>query len=346
MEACWWVNIINSKAAREEARLEYQQTALNAFREVSDALITRQRLAEVGEHQADEVKALDTAVSASRDRYNAGRASYYEVLEAQQQLFPTELNLARTERDQLLAVVSLYKALGGGWEAETNESMAAAPDNHQRTRFHAMNETLEFLVRHGTTVVFGAVFIEQLGAPVPAAPWLLAAGALAGAGRMNWLLALVAAASGSLLADLIWFYLGRHYGNRVLGLLCRISLEPDSCARRTQDLYTRYGLPGIVAAKFVPGLGTLAPPLAGNSGLGTLQFIFVDGLACVLHEGCFLLVGVLFSRQLEQVIAALASLGGKALGRGRRNGRALHRLQILPTPPPAARVAHGADHRG
>ena len=102
-----------------------------------------------------------------------------------------------------------------------------------------MNETLEFLVRHGTSVLFAAVFVEQMGLPLPAAPWLLAAGALAGIGKMNWFVALNAAVIGSMLADLIWFYFGRHGGQRVLSLLCRISLEPDSCVRRTQDLFTR-----------------------------------------------------------------------------------------------------------
>src|SRR3989440_8121344 len=98
-----------------------------------------------------------------------------------------------------------------------------------------MNETLEFLLRHGAAVVFAAVFVEQIGVPLPAAPWLLAAGALIGTGQMGWAIAIAAAAFGSILADLIWFYLGRHYGTRALGLLCRLSLEPDSCVRRTQN---------------------------------------------------------------------------------------------------------------
>src|SRR5437016_12679157 len=93
----------------------------------------------------------------------------------------------------------------------------------------SMNETLAFVVRHGAAVLFAAVFVEQLGIPLPAAPWLLAAGALSVTGKMNWVVALSAAAFGSVLADLIWFYLGRHGGQRVLSLLCRISLEPDSC---------------------------------------------------------------------------------------------------------------------
>ena len=177
-----------------------------------------------------------------------------------------------------------------------------------------MNETHEFLVRHGTAVLFAAVFVEQIGIPLPAAPWLLAAGALAGAGEMNWFVALNAAVIGSVLADLIWFYLGRHRGHRVLSLLCRISLEPDSCVRRTQDLFTRYGMRGVVGAKFIPGLSTLAPPLAGSSGVSTPRFLFFDGLGALLYGGCFIVVGVLFSHQLEQIIDALAGLGRSALG--------------------------------
>jgi membrane protein DedA with SNARE-associated domain/rhodanese-related sulfurtransferase len=176
-----------------------------------------------------------------------------------------------------------------------------------------MKETLEFLVRHGAAVLFLAVFIEQMGIPLPAAPWLLAAGALAGAGKMSWLVSLLAAGFGSLVADLIWFYLGRRYGNSVLGVICRISLEPDSCVRRTQNLFTRFGMRGLVVAKFVPGLSTLAPPLAGSTGVGLHRFLFFDSLSGLLYGGCYVLLGVLFSRQLDQVINALSSIGGNAL---------------------------------
>src|SRR5437879_5914392 len=176
-----------------------------------------------------------------------------------------------------------------------------------------MTETLGFLVRHGPAVLFAAVFVEQMGVPLPAAPWLLAAGALAATDNINWFAALAAATFGSLLADVIWFYLGRYGGHRVLDLLCRISLEPDSCVRRTQDVFTRYGMRGVVLAKFIPGLSTLAPPLAGSSGVSAPRFFFFDGAGSLLYGGGFLLVGILFSHQLEQVIAAFASLGGSAL---------------------------------
>jgi len=118
-----------TRAARDEARLRYQQIVLNAFREVSDALVSREQLAEILTHQAREVNALDTAVKLSTERYVAGKASYYEVLEAQQQLFPAQLNLARTQRDQLLAIVALYKALGGGWQEEINPALTT-PNSH------------------------------------------------------------------------------------------------------------------------------------------------------------------------------------------------------------------------
>jgi multidrug efflux system outer membrane protein len=107
-----------SKAAQEEAKLRYKQTVLSAFREVSDALVLQQRLGEGRDLQAQQVEALEAAVKLSSERYVAGKASYYEVLEAQQQLFPAQLNLARTQRDQLLATIELYKALGGGWSEE------------------------------------------------------------------------------------------------------------------------------------------------------------------------------------------------------------------------------------
>jgi multidrug efflux system outer membrane protein len=108
-----------SRAARDEAVLRYRQSALTALRDVSDALTSREHLADVRDQRARQVTALETAVKLSSERYVAGKASYYEVLEAQQQLFPAELSLARTERDQLLTVVALYKALGGGWQDES-----------------------------------------------------------------------------------------------------------------------------------------------------------------------------------------------------------------------------------
>jgi membrane protein DedA with SNARE-associated domain/rhodanese-related sulfurtransferase len=176
-----------------------------------------------------------------------------------------------------------------------------------------MPESTQFLINHGLPLVFAAVFLEQIGLPLPASPWLLAAGALSAIGKFGLLSAVWVAIIACLAADAIWFYLGRHRGNQVLGLLCRISLEPDSCVRRTQNVFTRYGVKGLVVAKFVPGFSTVAPPLAGMSGMSIGQFLLFDGLGSLLYGGCFILLGYFFSNQIQQILEALASVGGSAL---------------------------------
>ncbi len=113
-----YAEYLKAKAVWEEAKLQYQQTALTAFREVADALAARQKLEEVRAQQAIAVTAYDEAVTISRERYTTGKASYYEVLEAQEQLFAAQNSLAQTQRDQLLAIVQLYRTLGGGWKAQ------------------------------------------------------------------------------------------------------------------------------------------------------------------------------------------------------------------------------------
>ena len=115
-----------AKAVWEEAKLNYELTALNAFQEVSNALITREKLEGVRAQQDRAVQAYEEAVSVSLKRYVAGKASYYEVLQNQQQLFPAETLLAQTQLNQLLVIVQLYKALGGGWQESENPSVAMA----------------------------------------------------------------------------------------------------------------------------------------------------------------------------------------------------------------------------
>ena len=115
-----------ARAKQEEARLRYEQTALNAFQEVANSLITREKLETIRTEQGRAVKSYGQAVELSMQRYTDGKAAYFEVLEAQQQLFPAENSLAQTELNQLLVIVQLYKALGGGWESETDTLALAA----------------------------------------------------------------------------------------------------------------------------------------------------------------------------------------------------------------------------
>jgi len=172
-----------------------------------------------------------------------------------------------------------------------------------------MDSTLEFLIRHGYVVLFVWVVLEQGGLPIPAVPILLAAGALAGTGQMHLALIVGIGVVASLLSDFIWYGVGRRRGTRVLQLLCRISLEPDSCVRQTEDLFSRRGLASLLVAKFVPGLSTVAPPLAGITRMPLLRFALFDGLGAFLWVGVFAVLGVLFSEQLEGLALLLATMG-------------------------------------
>lgn len=176
-----------------------------------------------------------------------------------------------------------------------------------------MSHTNQFLIAHGLPIVFGAVILEQLGLPLPAAPVLMAAGALSTAGEFNLPLGIVLAIIACLIADALWFYLGKYRGNQVLNFLCRISLEPDTCVRRTLNVFTRYGMRGVVVAKFLPGMSTVTPPLAGMNRISAGRFFFFDGVGSLLYCGSFFLVGCLFSNQLTQIGEAMSHIGSSAL---------------------------------
>jgi membrane protein DedA with SNARE-associated domain len=173
-----------------------------------------------------------------------------------------------------------------------------------------MYHPMEFLLRHGYPLLFAMVLAEQLGAPLPSAPILLAMGALIGTGKYSWTEALSLSIAACLLADGVWYGIGRKRGSSVLKLLCRISLEPDSCVSSTRYWFKRLGGWALVIAKFVPGLSTVAPPMAGLSKMPWWKFLGADGLGGFLWAGAFLLLGHVFRTQLEDVMAYAARLGG------------------------------------
>ena len=132
-----------------------------------------------------------------------------------------------------------------------------------------MAQLTEAVIRYGLPLVFVIVLLEQLGLPIPAIPVLVVAGALAVDRGLSAPMILTVAVGASVVADTLWFWLGRRLGRRVLKLLCRISLSPDSCVRQTESLFERYGMPSLLFAKFIPGFSTVAPPLAGASSSST-----------------------------------------------------------------------------
>ena len=157
-----------------------------------------------------------------------------------------------------------------------------------------MEHTIQFLLRHGYVLLFIWVFAEQLGLPVPSIPALLAMGALAGRGEFSYALTLAVGVLAALSSDFIWFELGRHRGHTILSHLCRISLEPDSCVRRTENVFIRYGARSLLVSKFVPGLGTVAAPLAGMFGVRVSRFVLWDASGDLLWAGTFSGLGYLF----------------------------------------------------
>src|SRR5262245_58458824 len=140
-----------------------------------------------------------------------------------------------------------------------------------------MQQLTEYVARYGMSLIFANVLLEQLGLPIPAMPVLIVAGALIVEKDLSAAGVLVVALVACLIADAVWFWLGRRHGFRILKTLCRISLSPDSCVRQTTATFEKWGMPSLLVAKFIPGFSTVAPPLAGAIGARMSAFLLYDG---------------------------------------------------------------------
>jgi membrane protein DedA with SNARE-associated domain/rhodanese-related sulfurtransferase len=174
-------------------------------------------------------------------------------------------------------------------------------------------DLLDLLTRHGLALVAGSVLLEQSGLPVPAAPVLVGAGALAQEGAMRPELVLMWAFVACVVADHTWFWLGRWRGRRLLAVICRLSLSPDTCVRRTDDLIGRHGAPLLLVAKFIPGVSAVAIPTAAAMGLPYVRFIVFDSLGCLIWSGAYVGAGMIFSREVSRVFGAMDVIGGWSL---------------------------------
>ena len=164
-----------------------------------------------------------------------------------------------------------------------------------------MGETAAFVIRHGYAVLFLWILAEQGALPIPSVPLLLVCGALARVGDLSAAPIVFTGVLACLIADSTWFQIGRSRGSKVLGFLCRMALEPDSCVRRTENGFVRYGVRFLLVSKFIPGMNAVAAPLAGTSGVGWNQFLLFDTLGAAFFISSWGVIGYLFSGQLEEI---------------------------------------------
>ena len=176
-----------------------------------------------------------------------------------------------------------------------------------------MQTLLPLVLAHGNWLVFAATLAARVGLPVPAAPFLVVAGALAAGGQLAWPATLAAAIVANILGDGLWFWAGRRWGYRVLTLLWRISISPDSCVRQSEAFILRWGGSSLLAAKFVPGVSVVAPPMAGALGMSLPAFLGFETLAAAIWAGLLMGIGWAFAGQIQQVLDMLATLGVAAV---------------------------------
>jgi membrane protein DedA with SNARE-associated domain/rhodanese-related sulfurtransferase len=172
---------------------------------------------------------------------------------------------------------------------------------------------LVFFVHYAYLIIFLWVLVEQIGIPIPSVPVLLTAGTLSATHRVSWLGITAAMLFACIIADTIWFSLGRRYGNSVLKLLCRFSFEASTCVSKTENYFTRRGAFTLLFAKFVPGLSTVAAPIAGQTGMSIPRFLAWDLAGSFLWGETFILAGRFFGDIAKKSAPFFAWLGHFAI---------------------------------
>ena len=176
-----------------------------------------------------------------------------------------------------------------------------------------MEELRALVAQHGLTLVFLNVLVAQLGLPIPALPMLVLAGALLAEGTIHFASLAAVVIVASLLGDTPWYFAGRRYGYRILRTLCRVSLEPDSCVKQTENIFTRWGPPSLIVAKYIPGFSTVAPPLAGTMHVGLCRFLAYSAVAAALWAAVPVTAGFFFRKEVERLLDYIETMGAGAL---------------------------------
>ena len=172
-----------------------------------------------------------------------------------------------------------------------------------------MNDTVQFLARHGYGLLIAAVLARQACLPIPANLFLIAAGALAYSGKLSLSGAVWFSVLAFLAADLAWFEAGRRFGDRILHFVCGLSRDAETCAHKATNAFARHGVRTLLVSKFVIGLDAVAVPLAGAGGIGRIRFLGFDFLGALFWSVTYAGVGYFFSNQLERVAVHLERIG-------------------------------------
>src|SRR6201995_2631825 len=172
-----------------------------------------------------------------------------------------------------------------------------------------MESWISSLAAHGYAIVFAAVFLEAVGLPVPAALALLIAGGASATGALQGSFVVFGALGAMVAGDTLMFLMGRYTGWWLLGILCRVSLNPESCILRSADSFYRRGRRLLLVAKFIPGINTMAPPLAGCMNMRLLQFMRLDLAGAALYILVYFTVGFVFSGAIEAVTKGYRAFG-------------------------------------
>lgn len=169
------------------------------------------------------------------------------------------------------------------------------------------------LGEHVLPTLFGALLAHQLGIPIPAFPLLIWAGAVSYGDPLQVAQAFVIATLAGVVGDLPWYFAGRRYGYRILKLVCKVTLSPDSCVRQTESAFDRRGPSMLVVSRFLPGIETVAPPLAGALALPVGRFILYDAAGSALRAAGGLALGLVFHGEVGWLLDRLTALGTNAV---------------------------------
>ena len=172
-----------------------------------------------------------------------------------------------------------------------------------------MQYVITLVEQHGLLIVFLNALLAQAGLPLPVIPILMMTAALASQSAFQILEVVFAALCGTLIADFVLYWCGRRYGQRFLGLLCKISLSPDFCVRRTEEVFERIGPWSLILAKFIPGLSLISVSMAGVTTMSVITFLFLDIVGGTLFIGVIVALGVIFQDAISSFLSTLVDYG-------------------------------------